>query len=369
MEPAVEKPKGRSKGKAAKKGKEPSKAKEIKDAEPETKERAKKEAKAKEAPTKVKEAPEPDSPASPHSTPRGDGALARVKDGRRNGAPSPARDDEEDEARKEEEASPYILELYTSDEGYALKVVFEMISALMGEELYLAVTRDRVYYSAVDKKGDLVVQFELDGQKLTSYKAPHGLKGADDACVFSAVTAAVAQCTKAKAKASMRLYILKREPKQMCVDIVDSNKDATKTSNRFHIGGHAGYVPVDVPQYPETLRPMTRISGPVFQNKCKTLGTFHATTRVAVQKEGLMFTAGSPDTKQTNPTFGTWSDEPNAPLLFSGDFPSLAIATLAKCGSISKQVAVLVMRGKPLKLMADIGSLGTFHAHLYSKEQ
>jgi hypothetical protein len=270
---------------------------------------------------------------------------------------------EEGEESEEERANPYVLDLL-ADEGEKLKSLFDMLNSLMGEELYLLLTWKGVYYSAADKQGLLVAQFHLEADKLTKYRHPGVLKTKDDCMVVTVLTKDMSESIKAKPKETVRMFILKSDRNTLCIDITNKQSNSV-TSNKIRLGGDTGFVPIDVPQYPESLRPVAKIGGKDFGEKCKTLTKFGKQATLAAQAEGVCMDAGTPETKQTTPKFGSWVE--GAPPIFRGVFPSSMISQVGKCGGNTKQVLVYACRGKPLKIMADVGSYGVLYLHLYSK--
>jgi hypothetical protein len=268
-----------------------------------------------------------------------------------------------EEESEEERANPYVLDLL-ADEGEKLKSLFDMLNSLMGEELYLLLTWKGVYYSAADKQGLLVAQFHLEADKLTKYVHPGVLKTKDDCMVVTVLTKDMSESIKAKPKETVRMFIRKSDRNTLCIDITNKQSNSV-TSNKIRLGGDTGFVPIDVPQYPESLRPVAKIGGKDFGEKCKTLTKFGKQATLIAQGEGMCMDAGTQETKQTTPKFGNWVE--GAPAIFRGVFPSSMISQVGKCGSNTKQVLIYACRGKPLKIMADIGSYGVLYLHLYAK--
>lgn len=272
---------------------------------------------------------------------------------------------EEEEEPEEEQKNPLLFELYT-EKGKALKTLFDMAYWLMKADLYLIMMLDGLFYSASDSGGRLIMQFQLYGDKLGRYKAPWKLKVKDDAVIMSASSKSMQVATKASIKdTSITMYIKKADARQLQIEL--GSKSGSPTQNNVRVGGDTGYVPVDVPQFPEELRPSVRVSGKEFSDKWKSLLQFGKQTELTAQRSALNARAGTTDGRGTNVPFGTVVEK--APEVFKGTFDSVMLGHIAKCGTMSDQVLIYAMPNKPLKIVADVGSIGSVLFHLYSAKQ
>lgn len=279
-----------------------------------------------------------------------------------------------DEAKQEEEEwveeedpvekkCPNLFELEV-EKGIHIKVLFDILFYLMRSEIHLIVTKNNVYYSDSDADGKLVGQFEIKGDKCRKYKAPSMLKEDNQTMIISLPSQSMQHATKAKVKEEITITIAKEMRELLCVDIASSHGSET-TTNRVRIGTDENYTPVDPPKYPESLRAAVKIAGKLFNEKCRSLVTFGAQTTISIQAEGMRMVAGSTDSHITEPKFGTWV--PGAPIIFEGTFASAMLAQIGKCGTISEQVSIYACKDKPLKIVSDIGAIGTIYLHLYTK--
>jgi hypothetical protein len=279
-------------------------------------------------------------------------------------APDVAEDEEEEEEPEDEKCRPLLFEMHTS-EGKNLRILFDMVYNLMNTDLYLIITRSGLLYSASDNQGQIVMQFQLMADKLTRYNPPWNLHNKDDCLVVSTSSQNMQAATKANNKdTSTNICIEKRNKSTFKITVVANN--SSPTYNTVRLGGDKGYQPVDVPQFPADLRPIVKVGGKEFSEKWKSLAPFGDETELVVQREGVSAYAGSPETKSSKPVFGVLQEK--APELFRGTFSSAMMTNIAKCGAMTKQVLIYCVPGKPLKIMADIGSIGSLYIHLYSKK-
>lgn len=267
-----------------------------------------------------------------------------------------------EEEPEEEKESPIYFELFT-EEGKAMKVLFDIAFWLMPTDLYLIWTPGGLLYSNSNKDGCLIMQFQLYADKLGKFKVPWNLKAADDATIISISSKDMLNNTKGCIKnTSLSMYVKKQDIRSLNMEI--GSKGSSPTFTQARIGGGNGYRPVDVPMYPEGLRASIKVNGKEFQDKWKTFTTYNTETEIIVQKSALMAKAGRADSNRCAIPFGIW--DPKAPELFKGTFSSTMLSHIAKAGSISSQIAIYVVPNKPLKIVADVSSFGTIFFHLYA---
>jgi len=269
---------------------------------------------------------------------------------------------DDDEEPEEEKKSPILFELFT-EEGKAMKTLLDMAFWLMPSDLHFIWTPEGVFYSDSDKGGQLIMQFQLYADKLGRYKPPWKLKDVDDAMIISTGSKDMLNNTKACIKdTTLAMIVRKDDVRRLRMEV--GSKNSSPIVNHARIGGDAAYRPVDVPMYPEGLRASIKVKGKEFNDKWKGLSPFGTTAEIVAQKNALMSNAGASDGNSSAVPFGIWNDK--TPEIFRGTFSTAMLGHIAKAGTISAQVLIYVVPNKPLKIVADIGSLGMVMYHLYA---
>lgn len=160
---------------------------------------------------------------------------------------------------------------------------------------------------------------------------------------------------------SLRMYVLQENPSLLYFDILDSK--GVNTSTRFITLIQTEIGHVVPPEYEDHL-PVANVKMSEFKRSTTEASkTSKAKIRVSAQKTGVLFESVGSTIRGVKDPFGTWME--GNPLIFSEELSTARIHSFAEMSATNvERIRIYSEEGKPIKLQADAGALGTVNLYL-----
>lgn len=230
--------------------------------------------------------------------------------------------------------------------------------------IVFALGRDGVRVRRRDEiSNQYLIDLFLQAKCFVRYSLPSVIEESDDEVVLISVIATDMKDIMSIAKKSdiMTMWILEDDPTQLYIKILDKSKTKGQL-RKLTIQSDGDYDNTQTPPRYKSETPTYAITGKDFKTLCTSKKNQAWSVKIEAQKYGFIFTVYDDDDDEVTAYDFGWKKHRD--IVYSERFPLKVLNQMVNCGNLSDHIRVYAQDKLPLKIEADVGTIGTITYYL-----